>query len=148
MKILNSQRFYETSAFPSMHVSYYSVIPWLSFTQSFCSLSDRTVTLVGGGLSGLLYTLCAPDRSSRLNLQHRIKHFTSACCLMPSPIQRGGVHWTDPGKYALLFASQRHCLIVYSTFTISPQNLIFRSDRPLIKLFFYEMAAKTSRYQT
>lgn len=56
-----------------VHVAYCSVIPWLSLTQSFCSLSDRTVTLVGGGVPGLLYTLCGPGGSSRLNLPHRTK---------------------------------------------------------------------------
>lgn len=56
-----------------LRVSYCSVIPWVSLTQSFCSLSDRTVTLVGGGVPGLLYTLCGPGGSSRLNLPQKTK---------------------------------------------------------------------------
>lgn len=37
-------------AVPSAHCS---VIPWTSFCQSFCSLSDRQVTLVGGGVEAV-----------------------------------------------------------------------------------------------
>lgn len=52
---------------------YCSVSPWTSFTQSFCSLSDRWVTLVGGGVVGLSYTLWTPGGSSRQNLPARMK---------------------------------------------------------------------------
>lgn len=53
--------------------AYCSVIPWTSFTQSFCSLSDRQVTLVGGGVEALLYILWTPGGSSRQNLANMKK---------------------------------------------------------------------------
>ncbi len=56
-------------------MSYCSVIPWTSFTQSFCSLSDRQMTLVGGGVEGRSYTLWTPGGSSKQNLQNRGKDF-------------------------------------------------------------------------
>lgn len=55
--------------------AYCSVIPWTSFTQSFCSLSDRQVTLVGGGVEALLYILWRPGGSSRQNLTNMKKDF-------------------------------------------------------------------------
>lgn len=61
---------------------YCSVSPWTSFTHSFCSLSDRQMTLVGGGVEGLSYTLWTPGGSSRQNLPDKMKYFTCNSCLM------------------------------------------------------------------